>query len=52
MDELLYKLEKSGLGCKMYNVYCCILMYANDILLLCSSMTKLQLMVDICVILY
>ena len=37
MDELLYKLEESGLGCKLYNVYCGILMYANDILLLCSN---------------
>ena len=49
MDELLYKLEESGLGCKLYNVYCGILMYAGDILLLCSSITKLQLMVDVCV---
>ena len=49
MDELLYKLEESGLGCKLYNVYCSILMYADDILLLCSSIIKLQLMVDICV---
>ena len=50
MDELLYKLEESGLGCKLYNVYCGILiMYADDILLLCSSITKLQVMVDICV---
>ena len=49
MDELLYKLKESGLGCKLYNVYCDILLYAGDILLLCSSITKLQLMVDICV---
>ena len=49
MDELLYKLEESGLGCKLYNMYCGILMYADDILLLCSSITKFQLMVDICV---
>ena len=50
MDELLYKLEETGLGCKLYNVYCGILMCADDILLLCSSsITKLQLMVDICV---
>ena len=49
MDELLYKFEESGLGCKLYNVYCGILMYADDILLLCSSITKLQLTVDICV---
>ena len=49
MDELLYKLEESGLGCKFYNVYCGILMYADDILLLCSSITKLQLVVYICV---
>ena len=26
MDELLCKLEESGLGCKLYNVYCGILM--------------------------
>ena len=49
MDELLSKLEESGLGCKLYNVYCDILTYADDILLLCSSITKLQLMFDICV---
>ena len=49
MDELLYKLEESGLGCKLCNVYCGILMYADDILLLCSSITKFQLMVGICV---
>ena len=49
MNELLYKLEESGLGCKLYNVYSGILMYADDILLLRSSITKLQLMVDICV---
>ena len=49
MDDLLYKLEESGLGFKLFNVYCGILMYADDILLLRSSITKLQLMVDICV---
>ena len=49
MITLLYKLEESGLGCKLYNVYCGILKYADDILLLFSSITKLQLMVDICV---
>ena len=49
MDELLYKFEESGLGCKLYNVYCGILMCADDILLFCSSITKLQLTVDICV---
>ena len=48
MDELLYYLEESGLGCKFYNVYCGTLMYLDDIFLLCSSITKLQLMVDIC----
>ena len=49
MDELLYKLVKSGLGCKLYNAYCGILMHANDILLLRSSITKLQQMVYISV---
>ena len=32
MDELLYKLEECGLGYKLYNVYCGILMCADDIL--------------------
>ena len=45
----MYKLEESGLGCNLYNVYCGMLMYADNVLLLCSSITKLQLMVDICV---
>ena len=49
MDKLLYKLEASDLGCKLYNVNCGILMYANNMLLLCSSITKLQLMIDFCV---
>ena len=48
MNELLYKLEESGPGCKLCNEYCGILMYADDILLLCSSVTKLQLMINIC----
>ena len=43
MDELLHKLKESGLGCKLYNVYSGILMYADDILLLCSSITNFQL---------
>ena len=36
MDDLLYKLEESGLGFKLFNVYCGILMYADDVLLLCA----------------
>ena len=36
MNELLYKLEDSNLGYKLYKVYCGILMYADDILLLRS----------------
>ena len=47
MDELSYRLEKSGLGCKLYKVYCDIFMHADEILLLYSSITKLQLIVDI-----
>ena len=42
MDELLYKLDEFGLGCKLYNVYCGVLMYANAISPLCSSITKLS----------
>ena len=47
MDELSYRLEKSGLGFKLYKVYCDIFMHADEILLLYSSITKLQLIVDI-----
>ena len=41
MGELLYKLEEFGLGCKLYKVYCGILMCADYKLLLHSSITKL-----------
>ena len=47
MDEQLYKLEESGLGCKLYKVHSGILTYAEDIVLLGSSIAKFQLMVDI-----
>ena len=48
MDELLYKLEESGPGFELYKVYCNILMHADDMLLLRSSLTNLQLMIDMC----
>ena len=49
MSYCINQKSRSGLACKLYNVYRGILMYANDILLFCSSITKLQLIVDICV---
>ena len=49
IDELLNKLEEFGQSCKLYKGYGGILMYTDDILLLCSSIEKLQLMVDIIV---
>jgi hypothetical protein len=48
MDKLLFLLEKSGIGCKIFKQYCGIIMYADDILLLSSSVQCLQRMLDLC----
>ncbi len=44
VDELIDKLEHRGYGCKIGNIYYGILIYADDIFLLCQSAYDLQKM--------
>ena len=48
MDKLVRLVVDSKLGCKVYGHYFGIIWYADDILLIFSSIRKLQSMVDIC----
>ena len=48
VDDLLRTLEKSGVGCHMGNRYVGALAYADDITLICPSVSGLRKMVTIC----
>lgn len=48
IDDLHHRLEKSGFGCCIGYVYCGCILYADDILLLASSVIAMQSMLDIC----
>ena len=48
MDELLLELKNSGVGCYIGNYYCGAYGYADDIILLCPSITGLENMIRIC----
>ena len=48
MDELLSRLERSGIGCYIGNNYYGNISYADDLKLLCPSINGLQKMLDIC----
>ena len=48
VDEMINKLKSSGIGCTIGNHYAGCLMYADDVTLICPSVTGLQEMVDIC----
>ena len=48
VDEMINKLKSSGIGCTIGNQYAGCLMYADDVTLICPSVTGLQQMVDIC----
>lgn len=48
VDDLLLALEKSKLGCVIKGFFVGALMYADDIVLLCPSVTILQLMLGLC----
>jgi len=41
-------LEKAALGCELYDKYIGCIVYADDVILLSSSVVKLQKMLDIC----
>ena len=48
MDSMICKLRAAGLGAVIGNYYFGCLLYADDILLVCHSVTVMQLMLDIC----
>jgi len=48
MDVLLDKLQKNGVGCWLQNQFFGCLCYADDLCLLCPSVTGLQKMLHIC----
>jgi len=48
VDDILQKLEKSILGCHVKYICYNALMYADDLILISSSMRDLQLLVNIC----
>ena len=48
IDELLVKLQKSGVGCYMGRTFSGAFAYADDITLLCPSISALKEMITIC----
>ena len=48
IDGLLIRLQKSGVGCHMNNIYMGALSYADDITISCPSLYGLNIMLDIC----
>jgi len=45
---IVHSLEKAALGCELYDKYIGCIVYADDVILLSSSVVKLQKMLDIC----
>ena len=48
IDDLLLELKNNGVGCHIGNYYCGAYGYADDIILLCPSITGLERMIQIC----
>jgi len=48
VDDIIYFLQASGLGCCYRGTPICVIMYADDILLIAPSVTALQEMLIIC----
>ena len=48
VDEVLVRLNQSGLGCHIKGLCFNAIMYADDLLLISISITDLQQMIDIC----
>jgi hypothetical protein len=48
IDGLIDKLECSGFGCYFQSVFAGCVLYADDVLLMSASLTKLQSMLDLC----
>ena len=48
IDELLLELKASKVGCHVGSYYCGAFGYADDIILLCPSITGIEQMINIC----
>jgi len=48
MDELLIRLRDSGYGCYVQNIFAGALCYADDITLICPSLSGLNVMMSVC----
>jgi len=48
MDNLINRLQRSGLGCVLNQTYFGCLIYADDIMLISQSVTNMQKMLNIC----
>ena len=48
MDELIFRLKTKGIGCYIGYFYAGCIAYADDLTLLCPSMSGLQNMLAIC----
>jgi len=48
VNDVILKLKSSGIGCRVNGCYVGVIMYADDIFLLCPTLTGLQNMLNIC----
>ncbi len=48
MDELLFILKKSGIGCHIGNIFVAALAYAGDVTLICPTLKSLKMIIKIC----
>jgi hypothetical protein len=48
VDDILIKLRRSSLGCRLRGLMFNAIMYADDLLLLSASLTDLQAIIDLC----
>ena len=48
VDDVILKLRAANLGCSLQNVYVGCIMYADDLVLITSSLCTLQAMINIC----
>ena len=48
MDDLIVKLRKSGVGCHLGGVFCGVVGYADDLLLLAPSRSGMEKMLTLC----
>ena len=48
MDDLIYELRNSGVGCRISNYFIASILYADDVCLLAPSRKSIQILLDIC----